>query len=236
MIECNGNNTTAYLGRVSREETGSAQSGANQRPGPTFHKTLGSQLTLCYNGLGLAVKKNSQERTIGVLYRKPHSGIKPGENREKTGRKPGYFRDTFGIVLQEIGGKMLVYPITFDARISSTFEDHQNRKPPSTAPGVDLAVPTGTPVRAGHDGRVNGVRFTKRGGRQLWVHDLSGGWLYCCHLDCICALGGELVKAGQVIAYSGNTGKSTGSHLHWAYKKDGVWLDPMSHIGSAKGG
>ena len=68
----------------------------------------------------------------------------------------------------------------------------------------------------------------------MWVKTKDAKAYYA-HLQCVCALAGEAVTEGQVIARSGNTGKSTGSHLHMSTlvkNQRGVfaWVDPMTQF------
>lgn len=96
--------------------------------------------------------------------------------------------------------------------------------------GVDIAVPTGTPVRAAADGV---VKFAgNNGGYGLLVtidHGENVETRYA-HNSRIVVKKGQRVKAGQVIAYSGNTGNSTGPHLHFEIRLNGKPYDPLKYI------
>lgn len=118
------------------------------------------------------------------------------------------------------------YPLPRRYRITSNFRDHQNRKPPSTAPGIDLACPIGTEVRAWAKGTVLRCRWTAAGGRSIWLQHGGGFKSYYAHLNAIHVTEGETVLAGQRIGDSGNTGNSTGPHLHFSIVRDGKWVDP----------
>jgi len=106
--------------------------------------------------------------------------------------------------------------------------------------GVDYAVPEGTDVLAVADGIIDKATWGKSYGTQL-VQKLDGGWFIYAHLSKALVKPGDKVKAGQVIAKSGNTGNSTGAHLHvelrtaprWSAGKD---LDPYALIGTKKAG
>ncbi|MBI1919738.1 MAG: M23 family metallopeptidase [Geobacter sp.] len=81
--------------------------------------------------------------------------------------------------------------------------------------GIDIATPTGTPVRATRNGRV--VHAGNRSGYGITViiqHDNSDRTLYG-HNSSLAVKQGEQVVAGAIIAYSGNTGRSTGPHVHY---------------------
>jgi hypothetical protein len=104
--------------------------------------------------------------------------------------------------------------------------------------GVDYAVPVGTDVHAVADGKITAANWGQAYGTQL-VQVVNGGWFIYAHLSATLVKPGDLVTAGQVIAKSGNTGNSTGPHLHaelrnnikWSLGKD---LDPYLLIGTKK--
>ena len=96
--------------------------------------------------------------------------------------------------------------------------------------GVDLGAPRGTPVRAPSGGTVAGCG--REGAAGLFVrlrHDDHVVTLYA-HLDRFAELLhlGQAVQAGDVIAYVGSTGLSTGPHLYYEIRIDGRAVDPMN--------
>ncbi len=85
--------------------------------------------------------------------------------------------------------------------------------------GTDIAVPEGTPILAAADGTVTIANALDSWGGSYGYHvklDHGGGLttLYA-HCSSICVTVGQQVKAGQVIAYVGHTGRATGPHLHF---------------------
>lgn len=85
--------------------------------------------------------------------------------------------------------------------------------------GTDIAVPEGTPILAAADGTVTIANGLDSWGGSYGYHvklDHGGGLttLYA-HCSSICVTAGQQVKAGQVIAYVGHTGRATGPHLHF---------------------
>ena len=81
--------------------------------------------------------------------------------------------------------------------------------------GIDIAVPVGTPVRATRMGKV--VLAGKRRGYGVTViveHDNGDRTLYG-HNSTVNVNKGDIVESGTVVAYSGNTGRSTGPHVHY---------------------
>lgn len=99
--------------------------------------------------------------------------------------------------------------------------------------GIDIPVPVGTPVSAPADGVVEVAAVRGRGGETLIIRHADGSTTGFAHLDKIDVKAGDRVTQGQVVAASGNTGNSTGPHLHWTYRdKDGKRLDPRTVVGS----
>ena len=81
--------------------------------------------------------------------------------------------------------------------------------------GIDIAVPTGTPVRATRGGKVIFAGERRGYGATVIVaHDNGDRTLYG-HNSKLNVRSGELVEAGAVLAFSGNSGRSTGPHVHY---------------------
>ena len=97
--------------------------------------------------------------------------------------------------------------------------------------GLDMAVPLGTEVRAVKDGRVLFVRY-KQTGYGYHVAIDHGGGLVTMYAHCseILVTEGQTVAAGEVIAKSGSTGRSTGPHLHLEVIQDGVPQNPRQYL------
>lgn len=97
--------------------------------------------------------------------------------------------------------------------------------------GVDFASPIGTPVYATADGVINAANFSTGGYGYLVKIDHSLGFMtYYAHLNKIVVQKGMFVKRGQLIAYSGNTGQSTGPHLHYEIRFLGNVVDPKNFM------
>ena len=90
--------------------------------------------------------------------------------------------------------------------------------------GIDWAVPTGTPVKAWRDGIVSGQGWNALAGRtgigKILAH-AGGLGSYYGHLSSLVGRPGQRVRAGDTIGYSGNTGNSTGPHLHFEISRGG---------------
>ena len=97
---------------------------------------------------------------------------------------------------------------------------------PSFHPGIDLRVPAGTSVKAARDGVVGDTGTLESWGRFAIInHDGRYQTVYA-HLEEVMVTRGHRVRAGEVIALSGNSGFSTGPHLHFEIRRDGVPIDP----------
>ena len=98
--------------------------------------------------------------------------------------------------------------------------------------GTDFSVPVGTPVYATADGVAD---FTANGynggyGIMLKLEHAFGFKTFYAHLSKIVVRKGDFVKKGQLIAYSGNSGRSTGPHLHYEIRYLGVDLNPRPFV------
>lgn len=95
-------------------------------------------------------------------------------------------------------------------------------------PGLDFSAPQGTPIYATAEGTVQTAGNLGNGyGNHIVIqHGYSYSTLYG-HMSRIKAKRGQRVKRGEVIGYVGNTGKSTGSHLHYEVFKGRKRLDPI---------
>lgn len=91
--------------------------------------------------------------------------------------------------------------------------------------GVDLQAHY-EPVYSIFPGKVVMVAYDKRSGRYITIQTGSYSVSYC-HLSSSKVTIGQYVKAGEIIGVSGNTGMSTGPHLHLTTKKDGKAIDPI---------
>jgi len=102
--------------------------------------------------------------------------------------------------------------------------------------GVDLRAGVGLPLvsigmgsvrSVGHDD-VNGIFVVVDG-----AGDFAGwSWSYC-HLSAVRVLRGDVVTSDRVIAYAGNTGRTTGPHLHLTIRKGADTVDPLSVLPTA---
>ncbi|MGA4731217.1 M23 family metallopeptidase [Micromonospora taraxaci] len=116
-----------------------------------------------------------------------------------------------------------------NVRISSSWQDHRNRTPPSGEPGTDYAVGTGTPVQAAANGTVRYVKTdtSTATGRVVGMAHDDGNYTRHLHLSSITVSTGQRVSRGQTIAYSGasanGSNSGVGPHVHTS-----LWLNTGS--------
>ncbi|MEM7374547.1 MAG: peptidoglycan DD-metalloendopeptidase family protein [Bacteroidota bacterium] len=92
--------------------------------------------------------------------------------------------------------------------------------------GIDIKAAEGTPVYAAADGTVQFANEKGNYGILLEVKHTDAYVTKYAHLSKLAVKSGDVVKQGQLIAYCGNTGKSTGPHLHFEVRKNGKTINP----------
>src|SRR3954470_15552383 len=101
-------------------------------------------------------------------------------------------------------------------------------------PGVDLAGPIGTPIYATADGIVDRAEWNTGGyGNLVEIDHGHGIQTRYGHLTRYIVSSGQHVKRGELIAYMGSTGRSTGSHLHYEVRLDGRAVNPLPFMQSS---
>lgn len=92
--------------------------------------------------------------------------------------------------------------------------------------GIDLAAPEGTPVLVVAAGIVT-LSSSINGGNEIYLAGDDDRLYYYAHLSGYAVSSGQRVAQGATIGYVGNTGRSTGPHLHFQVKENGRWVDPL---------
>ncbi|MBI1944692.1 MAG: M23 family metallopeptidase [Deltaproteobacteria bacterium] len=185
------------------------------------HAGPGAALTLwTVDGALVAARVAPPRRAATMAARYQGAGAPPG------------FYDQHGRALH---GQLLARPVAL-GRITSRFGDRFDALAGHAARhhGVDYGVPVGTPVVAVARGRVQVVGEGARAGRYVKLAHENGYQSSYLHLDAR-APGlevGALVEQGQVIAASGDTGRTTGPHLHYELRVAGLPVDPLATLPS----
>jgi murein DD-endopeptidase MepM/ murein hydrolase activator NlpD len=126
----------------------------------------------------------------------------------------------------------LAFILPVKGRLASRFglRRYFNEEPRAPHAGIDIAVARGTPVRASARGQVLAVGDYFFNGKTIFIDHGNGLITMYCHLDRIKVKTGETVRKGQRIGLSGQTGRATGSHLHWSVILNGAMVDPELFI------
>ena len=96
--------------------------------------------------------------------------------------------------------------------------------------GTDIPAPEGTPILAAHSGTVIISGWNNSYGNQVLLDNGAGLSTRYAHMTQTAVTAGATVTAGQVIGYVGNTGDSTGFHLHFEVMQNGVRVNPMDMV------
>ena len=143
--------------------------------------------------------------------------VQPGTSLLLPGAKPEFgYKDRLA--------KQFIYPVK--GRISSYFGPRWGRN----HDGIDFAVNTGTEVRAARSGRVVYSQWANGYGYTVVIEHQKGVRTLYAHNSRLLVHGGQWVEQGQVIALSGNTGNSTGPHLHFEIQINGQPVNPLNYL------
>lgn len=117
------------------------------------------------------------------------------------------------------GGQQIYGPVMqedWTSLISSNFGEriHPITKERKSHNGVDIAVPIGTHVYSAIEGTVILAAYSETAGNWVKVQNEEGWTVVMMHMDSLTVSQGQQVKRGDHLGYSGNTGRSTGPHLH----------------------
>ena len=132
--------------------------------------------------------------------------------------------------LRRAMGEVFTHPIKDSYRLTSRFgpriDPISGRK--SSHTGTDFACPTGTPIYASMSGKVAYTGFSSIYGNYVILNHHDGYQTLYAHMSKIIAKKGAYVTQGERIGLVGNTGYSTGPHLHFTVYKDSALVDPLT--------
>jgi murein DD-endopeptidase MepM/ murein hydrolase activator NlpD len=128
-----------------------------------------------------------------------------------------------------IGSGKAVRPVS-GGSLSARFGQRGNAWSTGYHTGLDFVVPSGTPVYAVTDGIISKVSGAGAYGNHIVQTNADGTQFYYAHLSKVGVGTGARVRIGQVIGYSGETGNTTGPHLHFEVRRAGVPTDPAKWL------
>jgi len=137
-----------------------------------------------------------------------------------------------------VAGQDRARPIVANGRLQKAFEwPVQGRISSRFGPrwgrmheGLDIAVNTGTPVKAAAAGKVSFAGWNGAYGYLVKIDHGNGVETRYAHNSRLLVKAGDRVTAGQVVARSGNTGRSTGPHVHFEIRLNGRAYNPLDYL------
>ena len=131
--------------------------------------------------------------------------------------------------LQKALGELFIWPLDGGYRISSRFGPRLDpfTQVPSSHTGIDLAIVQGTPIKAAMSGKIAVVGYTNVYGNYVIIDHENGYQTLYAHMQKPAPVKkGQRVAQGTRIGAVGNTGYSTGPHLHFTVYKNGKLINP----------
>jgi murein DD-endopeptidase MepM/ murein hydrolase activator NlpD len=175
---------------------------------------VGEQVITCEEQAGIC------ETTVMVTY----------ENGEETGREIIDREIVSEPVSKEIHVGIKEKPLYILPVTDYVFTSGYGARWGSTHYGIDLAVPTGTEVLAAADGEVIQSGWNGGYGISVYIRHEDGSVTRYGHMNETCVIVGEYVSQGSVIGFSGNTGDSTGPHVHFEIRIDDAAVNPETYF------
>ena len=169
-----------------------------------------------------------EEQDESEIYMEDESE-KTTESQSGSGGEDSEVADTAVAAMASLGSdKDITVPL--HGRITSKYGYRTN--PISGAyglhTGVDIAANEGSPIVAAYNGVIKDTGVgEKRGKYVLMMHSDGSETLYC-HCSKVAVVEGEVIRSGEVIAFVGSTGWSTGPHLHFEIRRNGKAIDPLT--------
>jgi len=215
---------------------------ARQLPGRAHRVRSGENLTVIAHRYGLTLSgllaANPQYRgrrvvRIGATLRIPPRSVQASVQARATPRSGGAATvrtASIRVSAAPASSQGWLWPVRGYAAISSDFGPRVLDGEREMHYGVDIVAPHGSPVRAARSGRVLESRAdNERGWGWTVVIEHEGGWITrYAHLSANLIQAGESVAQGQIIGRVGNTGRSTGTHLHFGTYLRWNPKDPLS--------
>ena len=167
----------------------------------------------------------TQEKAVAKLYEKKIVVVATMTTKYPTTPSSGFSTSRSTINKKVDLGISFVKPVT--GVLTSRFGARWG----STHTGTDVGAPTGTSIKAAAGGTVLFSGWKGTLGKLVVINHGNGVQTYYAHCSSLLVSAGDTVSAGQLIAKVGNTGRSTGPHLHFEIRLNGSALNPQRYIG-----
>ena len=154
---------------------------------------------------------------------------------------PGEQSERYAIYMETYGGRQYFgnpfdFPWLGSVTSSYGYRVHPIHGGKDLHRGVDISAEWGTPIKAVQDGRVASAGEAGSYGLCLVIAGEDGYQTRYAHCSSLAVSAGQEVRKGDIVAYVGNTGDSTGSHLHLEVVRDGEYLNPVYFVENGGGG
>lgn len=138
---------------------------------------------------------------------------------------------TEGVTLETLWGET-GFSLPLDAEVTSQFGTYRvlNSAMQTRHTGWDQRAPTGTPIRAIGAGKVAFAGLLDIRGNYVMIDHGYGVYSGYAHFSQVHVTRGQTISEGQVLGMSGNTGRSSGPHLHWEMVVNSEWVDGLKFI------
>jgi murein DD-endopeptidase MepM/ murein hydrolase activator NlpD len=187
------------------------------------------------NGVYHTVKKNENLSVISRTYGVDVTRIADANNISSATLRAGdrLFIPSAKLsasVLRNFYGETFIWPVR--GSISSPFGYRSNPFSGQRTfhSAIDIVVNRGTPVKATREGKVADTGYNAVFGNYVIIRHADGYQSLYAHLDTVLTHKGASVTQGDVIGRSGNTGQSTGPHLHFGMFRNGQAVDPRKYL------
>ena len=169
----------------------------------------------------------NKEEAIASLYKEKPVVVKQ-VTVAKAASNSGSFSTSRNMSQSKISlGVSLIKPIT--GTISSRFGASSSIRSGAHT-GLDIATSSGSPIKAAASGKVTFAGWKGSYGNLLVITHSNGVQTYYGHCSKLYASSGQTVSQGQTIAAVGSTGNSTGPHLHFEIRVNGVAYNPQKYV------
>lgn len=150
---------------------------------------------------------------------------------------PGDQTDRYGVYMQTCGNRQCFgnpFTLSWISRVTSPYgyRVHPISGDKNLHRGIDIGMPEGTPIMAVQDGRVVSAGYQGDYGLCVVIEDDKGYQSKYAHCARLYVSAGQEVERGARIAEVGNTGSSTGAHLHLEVLHNGAYLNPYFFVDS----
>jgi murein DD-endopeptidase len=222
---------------VDAEITSSLSGALGSRPEGSVLAALAGRLFMWQVDLRKEIERGDRLRI--VYYRDPAGELVVAAARYRSLRKGATF-DAFRFQAtgdiapsywdgdgKEVPERLRDGPLRSYDQITALLKDRPTHR------GMDFKTPVGTPIFAPRAGTVSRVNWRRGGnGMCLEIRYRDGTTAKYLHLSAITARRGQAVKAGDRVALTGNTGRSTAPHLHYQLERGQRTIDPLDYHGT----